>query len=80
MKDRSETANQILKFVRQSFERRATEQDMLNGIEFHLRKREQFVLLEALEPANRLLQSRMKELKEFREQVIFDNGSMLDMN
>ena len=32
MKDRNETANQILKFVRQSFEQRATEQDMLNGL------------------------------------------------
>ena len=44
----------------------------LNGIEYYLRSREQVVLLEVLEPANTLLQTRLKELKAHRDQVILD--------
>ena len=80
MRTRREVAADILHGVKASLEHKSSEHLTLNGIEYHLRNREQVVLLEVLEPANTLLQTRLKELKAHRDLLILDEQEFAPEN
>ena len=80
LRTRREVAAAILHVVKSSHEHQCSEHVTLNGIEYYLRSREQVVLLEVLEPANTLLQTRLKELKAHRDQVILDEQEFAPEN
>ncbi len=80
IRTRREVAAQILQVVKGSLEHQFPEDVTLNGIEYHLRNREQVVLLEVLEPANHLLQTRLAELKAHRDQLILDEQAFVPRN
>ena len=80
LRTRREVAAQILQAVKASLEHQFSEDVTLNGIEYHLRNREQVVLLEVLEPANTLLHTRFAELKAHRDRLILDEQAFAERN